>query len=83
MKVLQAAVTPKGDGGQPPPLKTVDDAFIADGTVSERSLRYTIEAEKKQLKLVEDVPFSRVADFSTLYEVLAEQRITPAEGSAR
>jgi ABC-type nitrate/sulfonate/bicarbonate transport system substrate-binding protein len=59
------------------------DAFIADGTVTERSLRYTIEAEKKQLKLVEDVPFSRVADFSTLYEVLAEQGISPAEGSAR
>jgi len=25
--VLKAALTPKGDGGQPPPLKTVDDAF--------------------------------------------------------
>jgi hypothetical protein len=59
------------------------DAFIVDGTVTERSLRYTIEAEKKQLKLVEDVPFSRVTDFSTLYEVLAELGITPAEGSAR
>jgi ABC-type nitrate/sulfonate/bicarbonate transport system substrate-binding protein len=59
------------------------DAFIADGTVTERSLRYTIEAEKRQLKLVEDLPFSRVAVFSTLYEVLAEQGISPAEGSAR
>ncbi len=59
------------------------DAFIPDGTVSERSLRYTIEAEKRQLQLTEDVPFSRVTDFSVLYEVLAEQGITPAPGSAR
>ena len=59
------------------------DAFIADGTVSERSLRYTIEAEKKQLQITEDIPFSRVTDFSILYEVLAEQGITPTPGSAR
>jgi NitT/TauT family transport system substrate-binding protein len=61
----------------------IADAFIADGTVSERSLRFTIEAEKKQLQITEDVPFSRVTDFSLLYEVLAEQGITPTPGSAR
>ncbi|HZU07956.1 MAG TPA: ABC transporter substrate-binding protein [Chloroflexota bacterium] len=59
------------------------DAFIPDGTVSESSLRFTIEAEKRQLQLTEDVPFSRVVDFSILYEVLAEQGITPAPGSVR
>jgi ABC-type nitrate/sulfonate/bicarbonate transport system substrate-binding protein len=61
----------------------IADAFIADGTVSERSLRFTIDAEKDQLQIAEDIPFSRVTDFSVLYELLAEQGITPAPGSAR
>jgi ABC-type nitrate/sulfonate/bicarbonate transport system substrate-binding protein len=61
----------------------IADAFIPDGTVSERSLRFTIDAEKEQLQITEDIPFSRVTDFSVLYEVLAEQGITPAPGSAR
>jgi hypothetical protein len=50
---------------------------------SERSLRFTIEAEKKQLKLTDDVPFSRVADFGPLYEVLASMGLTPAPDAAR
>jgi NitT/TauT family transport system substrate-binding protein len=58
-------------------------AFSADGTVSERALRYTIEAEKQQLDVTDDVPASRVADFGPLYEVLAEMGITPAAGAAR
>ncbi len=58
-------------------------AFSTDGTVSERALRYTIEAEKQQLDVTDDVPASRVADFGPLYEVLAEMGITPAAGAAR
>jgi ABC-type nitrate/sulfonate/bicarbonate transport system substrate-binding protein len=58
-------------------------AYSEDGTLSDRSMRFTIEAEKKQLKLTEDVPFSRVADFAPLYEVLREQGITPTPDSAR
>jgi NitT/TauT family transport system substrate-binding protein len=54
-----------------------------DGTISEHGLRYTIESEKKQLEMVEDVPFGRVADFGPLYDVLRELSITPAAGSAR
>ena len=58
-------------------------AFGDDGTLSERSLRFTIEAEKRQVGLAEEVPFARVADFGPLYEVLGELGITPAAGSAR
>lgn len=54
-----------------------------DGTVSERALRFTIEAEKKDLKLTADVPADRVADFGPLYEVLGELGLTPAAGRAR
>lgn len=58
-------------------------AYSADGTVSERTLRYAIEAEKQQLKLTADVPDFTIADFGPLYEVLGELGITPAAGSAR
>jgi NitT/TauT family transport system substrate-binding protein len=58
-------------------------AFSDDGTVPERTLRYAIDAEKKQLNITEEVPFARVADFGPLYEVLAEMGITPAPDSAR
>ena len=58
-------------------------AYSDDGTVSERSLRYTIEAEKKELKLAEDVPSSQVADFGPLYGALAELGITPGAERAR
>jgi len=58
-------------------------AFSDDGTLSERSMRFTIEAEKRQLGLTDDVPTARVADFGPLYEVLAELGITPAADSAR
>jgi NitT/TauT family transport system substrate-binding protein len=58
-------------------------AYSQDGTISERTLRYAIDAEKKQLGVTEDVPFARVADFGPLYEVLAELGITPAPESAR
>lgn len=58
-------------------------AYSDDGTLSERSMRFTIEAEKKQLNLTEEIPIARVADFGPLYDVLADMGITPAEGSAR
>jgi ABC-type nitrate/sulfonate/bicarbonate transport system substrate-binding protein len=58
-------------------------SYSDDGTVSERTLRYAIEAEKQQLKLTADVPASSVADFTVLYELLGELGLTPAPGSAR
>jgi ABC-type nitrate/sulfonate/bicarbonate transport system substrate-binding protein len=58
-------------------------SYSLDGTVPERSLRYTIESEKQQLQLTEDVPFARVANFAPLYEVLNELGIQPTPGSAR
>lgn len=58
-------------------------AFSADGTLSERSMRFTIESEKQQLGLTDDVSFAQVADFVPLYDVLAELGITPAAESAR
>jgi ABC-type nitrate/sulfonate/bicarbonate transport system substrate-binding protein len=58
-------------------------AYSDDGTVSERGLRVGIEVEKGHLGITEDVPFSRVADFGPLYEVLAEMGITPAPDAAR
>jgi NitT/TauT family transport system substrate-binding protein len=61
----------------------IADAYSDDGTISERSLRFTIESEKKQLKLTEDVPFARVADFGPLHEVLGTMGIGPAPDSAR
>jgi len=57
--------------------------FIDDGTASERSMRFTVESEKKQLGLTDDVPFAQVADFGPLYEALAELGITPAPDSVR
>jgi ABC-type nitrate/sulfonate/bicarbonate transport system substrate-binding protein len=57
--------------------------YIDDGTVSERSMRFTIQSEKKQLGLTDEVPFAQIADFGPLYDVLAELRITPAADSAR
>jgi ABC-type nitrate/sulfonate/bicarbonate transport system substrate-binding protein len=58
-------------------------AYSDDGTVSERTLRYAIDAEKQQLKLTADVPTSSIADFALLHEVLGELGITPTAGSAR
>jgi ABC-type nitrate/sulfonate/bicarbonate transport system substrate-binding protein len=58
-------------------------AYSDDGTLSEQNMRFTLESEKQQLQIAEDVPLSRVADFGPLYEVLAEMGITPAPGSAR
>ena len=58
-------------------------AYSADGTLSERSMRFTIESEKQQLGLTDDVPVAQVADFGPLYDVLAELGITPAAESAR
>jgi ABC-type nitrate/sulfonate/bicarbonate transport system substrate-binding protein len=57
-------------------------AFSDDGTLSDRSMRYTLDAERKQHGLPEDVLLSRVADFGPLYEVLAELGISPAPDSA-
>jgi NitT/TauT family transport system substrate-binding protein len=57
--------------------------FIDDDTISERSMRFTIDSEKKQLGLTDDVPFAQVADFGPLYEVLADLGITPAPDSVR
>jgi ABC-type nitrate/sulfonate/bicarbonate transport system substrate-binding protein len=58
-------------------------AYSDDGTVSERAVRFTIDAEKKQLGIAEDVPSARVVDFAPLYAVLAEMGITPAPDAAR
>ena len=58
-------------------------AYSDDGTVSERTLRYAIEAETQQLKLTADVPAASIADFGVLYELFGELGITPAPGSAR
>jgi ABC-type nitrate/sulfonate/bicarbonate transport system substrate-binding protein len=58
-------------------------AYSDDGTVSERTLRYAIEAEKQQLKLTADVPTSSVANFTLLHDVLSDLGITPTAGSAR
>jgi ABC-type nitrate/sulfonate/bicarbonate transport system substrate-binding protein len=63
-----------------------DAAFAGysdDGTLPERTLRFAIEAEKRQLQMAEPVAFARVADFGALYEVLAELGVTPAPDSAR
>jgi hypothetical protein len=46
-------------------------------------VRYTIDAEKKQLGIADDVPTSRVVDFAPLYAVLGEMGMTPAPDSAR
>jgi NitT/TauT family transport system substrate-binding protein len=62
---------------------TAVGSYSDDATLSERSLRFTIEAEKRQLGLAEDVAFARVADFGPLYEVLAGMGITPAADGAR
>jgi len=58
-------------------------AFSDDGTLSERSMRFALDSEKKQLGIADDVPLARVADFGPLYEVIAEQGLTPAPDSAR
>jgi ABC-type nitrate/sulfonate/bicarbonate transport system substrate-binding protein len=58
-------------------------AYGSDGTIPERTLRFAIDAEKEGVGVTEEVPFSRVADFGPLYELLAEMGITPAPGSAR
>ena len=58
-------------------------AFSDDGTLSDRSMRFTLDAEKKQLGIADDVPLSRVADFRPLYEILPELGLTPAPDAAR
>jgi ABC-type nitrate/sulfonate/bicarbonate transport system substrate-binding protein len=58
-------------------------AYSDDGTVSERGLRVGIDVERGHLDIAEDVPFSRVADFGPLYEVLADMGITPTPDAAR
>ena len=63
--------------------EAIQPSYSDDGTLSERSMRFTIDAEREQLKVTEEVPSSRVASFEPLYEVLAELGITPAAGSAR
>ena len=58
-------------------------AYSADGTLSERALRFTIESEKRQLKYDGEVSPAAVADFGPLYQVLGELGVTPAADSAR
>jgi ABC-type nitrate/sulfonate/bicarbonate transport system substrate-binding protein len=58
-------------------------AFSDDGTLGDRGMRFTLDAEKKQLGIAEDVPPSRVADFGPLYELLPELGLTPAPDAAR
>jgi hypothetical protein len=50
--------------------------------LTEESLRFTIQTERRQLQLPDDVPTARVADFGPLYKVLAELGIPPAAGRA-
>ena len=57
--------------------------FGDDGTLSQQSLRYTIDAEKRQLQIADDVPAAAVADFAPLYDALRDLGITPAPTSAR
>ena len=54
--------------------------YSDDGTLTEESLRFTIQTERRQLQLPEDVPATRVADFGLLYEVLAELGIPQPRG---
>jgi NitT/TauT family transport system substrate-binding protein len=58
-------------------------AYSDDGTISERSLRYTIDEDARVRGIGGDVPASRVTDFAPLYAVLGEMGITPAADSAR
>jgi ABC-type nitrate/sulfonate/bicarbonate transport system substrate-binding protein len=58
-------------------------AFSEDGTLSERSMRYTVESEKRALDMTDEVATARVADFRPLYAMLAEQGIAPAPDRAR
>ena len=58
-------------------------AYSDDGTISERSLRYTIDEDARVRGIAENVPASRVTDFDPLYTVLGEMGITPAADSAR
>jgi NitT/TauT family transport system substrate-binding protein len=78
---MQALGIPRDEAEQA--YDAIVAAYSADGTLSERSLRFTIEAEKKQMERTDEIAFSQVADFGPLYEVLAELGITPAAGSAR
>ena len=57
--------------------------FIDDGLPSERSMRFAIDADRKQLGITAEVPINRVADFGPLCEVLAEMRLTPESGCLR
>jgi NitT/TauT family transport system substrate-binding protein len=57
--------------------------FIEDALPSERSLRFAIESDKKQLEITGEVAFAQVADFGPLYEVLGEMGITPAPDAAK
>jgi ABC-type nitrate/sulfonate/bicarbonate transport system substrate-binding protein len=66
-----------------PAYDAIAYAYSNDGTVPERTLRFAIDAEKENVGVTEDVPFSRVVDFGPLYEALADLGLTPAPGSAR
>ena len=79
--VMQFLDLPRAEAEQA--YDTAVGSYSDDGTLSDRSMRFTIEAEKRQLGLTEDVPVDRVADFGPLYEVLAGLGITPAADSAR
>ncbi len=49
-----------------------------DGLVSEESLILDINRSRQALKIKEEVPLSRVVDFSILREALSEMKITPS-----
>ena len=61
----------------------VIEYYSPDGTVEARRLRYTIDEELRLAGMYEDVPFSRVADFGPLYEMLADLGIAPSPDAAR
>jgi ABC-type nitrate/sulfonate/bicarbonate transport system substrate-binding protein len=58
-------------------------AYSDDGTVSEQSLRYTIDAVKQEVGVTGEVATAGIVDFAPLYEVLGEMGISPGADRAR
>jgi len=58
-------------------------AFSDDGTLSERSMQFSLAAERKHLNMTADVPLTAVADFAPLRAALGDLGITPAADAAR
>lgn len=59
------------------------DGYSADGTLTERAMRATIDGELRLLKRTDSVPIGEVADFGPLLEVLPGLGITPPADAVR